>query len=86
MRNNNVPVLLDGLFGNDLPTFGNLAQWYELGGRCVRCEREGWVDRWELEKRFGPDRCYIPQLEPLLRCKGCGNKKTNRWIVRKAAR
>lgn len=85
MRNNNVPTLLDGLLGGDSPTFDNLAQWYELGGRCVHCEREGWIDRWQLAKRYGAGR-YIRQLEPLLRCKGCGNTKTNRWIVRKTAR
>lgn len=79
------PQLLDGIFGNDRATFRNLIEWYELGGRCSKCERDGWVDRWELGRRFG-EHTYIHQRESLLRCKGCGNKGTNRWIVRQMPR
>lgn len=81
----NESVILDGLLGNDRATFGNLIEWYELGGRCSKCEREGWVDRWELRRWFG-EACYIHQKEVLLRCMGCGNKGTNRWVVRKKGR
>jgi hypothetical protein len=79
------PEILDGLFGADRPTFSNLIEWIELGGRCSRCEREGWVDRWALARRFG-NGVYIHQLQPRLRCMGCGNRGANRWIVRKMQR
>ncbi|TAA54799.1 hypothetical protein [Shinella sp. JR1-6] len=81
----NAPEILDNLFGNDRVTFSNLVQWYELGGRCSKCEREGWVDRWELANRLGKVN-YIHQFQERLRCLKCGNKGSNRWIVRQAPR
>lgn len=80
-----IPVDLAGLFGADHPTFGSLPDWYVLGGHCSQCEREGWVDRWHLEARFGKDK-YIHQLRPALRCLACGNKGSNTWTVGKLPR
>nr|WP_246663804.1 hypothetical protein [Sinorhizobium sp. LM21] len=68
-----------------LPTFDSFPEYVELGGRCSKCEREGWVDRWELQRRFGV-RTYINQIRPLLRCRKCGNKGSNNWILRRAPR
>jgi DNA-directed RNA polymerase subunit RPC12/RpoP len=79
------PQILDGLFGADRPTFSNLPQWFEIGGRCSRCHRDGWLDRWELARRFGNGQ-YIHQLEHRLRCTACGHRGTNRWIVVKVPR
>lgn len=76
---------LDFLLGSEDVTFGNLVQWCELGGRCSRCKRAGWVDRWELKRKFGSLH-YIHRTQHLLRCVGCGNKGDNRWIVRKIPR
>jgi len=66
-------------------TFGKLSEWYVLGGRCVRCEREGWLDRWELQRRFGRE-TFLKDLTHKLRCMGCGNRKGNRWIIGKLPR
>jgi hypothetical protein len=80
-----IPQDLESLFGRDRPTLGALPQWYVLGGHCSNCERDGWVDRWDLERRFGRD-SYIHQLRAKLRCMGCGNKGSNTWITAKAGR
>lgn len=80
-----IPVDFETMFGAERHTFGSLPQWIVLGGHCSNCEREGWVDRWELENRFGRDR-HIYQLRPLLRCLKCGNKGSNTWIAAKQAR
>lgn len=74
------PIDMAALFAPQSPTFEGLPQWYELGGHCSQCEREGWVDRWELERRFG-DATRIADLRPALRCMKCGNKGSNTWIV-----
>jgi hypothetical protein len=68
-----------------LPTLESLAEWFVLGGRCVQCEREAWIDRWELQRRYGKKQ-YIVQLQPFLRCRKCGSKGHNRFILGKLAR
>lgn len=80
-----IPQDFEGFFGADRPTFAGLPEWYELGGHCSNCEREGWVDRAELKRRFGGDR-YIHHLRPALRCLKCGNKGSNTWIIGKKPR
>ena len=64
--------------------FHELSSWALLGGRCSRCEREGWVDRDWLEKRYPS--AVISELAPKLRCRKCGSKGGNRWIVGKPKR
>jgi hypothetical protein len=82
---NLIPQDFETLFGSARPTFGTLPQWVVLGGHCSSCEREGWVDRWELERRYGRD-CHIYRLRPFLRCLKCGNKGSNTWTAAKAER
>lgn len=67
-------------------TFDLLAQWWDLGGLCSKCEREGWLDRYELARKFSSG-CYLHSLESRLRCRGCGHKGGgNKFIVRKLPR
>jgi len=32
--------------------FQDLSSWALIGGRCAKCEREGWIDRDWLEARY----------------------------------
>lgn len=80
-----IPQDLESLFGPDRPTLGKLPDWYQLGGHCSNCEREGWIDRWELQRTVGSD-IFIYELRPFLRCLKCGNKGSNSWIVGKLPR
>jgi hypothetical protein len=76
---------LEALFAPARPTLGDLPQWYGLGGHCSRCEREGAIDRWQLQQSVGADvQLYI--LRQFLRCRKCGNKGTNTWIAAKSER
>lgn len=65
-------------------SFGDINAWVLIGGRCSRCEREGWIDRDWLEARYPS--VVISTLAPKLRCRKCGSKGTNRWIVGKPPR
>lgn len=62
----------------------DLSSWALLGGRCSRCEREGWIDRDWLEAKY--PNVVISSLAPKLRCRKCGSKGNNRWIVGKPHR
>ncbi|WLR92198.1 hypothetical protein [Shinella zoogloeoides] len=86
MRHDNlVPLDLESLFGRDRPTLSSLPDWYALGGHCSNCEREGWINRWELQREVGGD-VYLYELRPWLRCLKCGNKGSNTWITAKLPR
>lgn len=85
MARQRIPTDLEALFAPHSPTFEALPQWYDLGGHCSNCEREGWVDRWELERRYGVAR-KLSELRPSLRCLKCGNKGSNTWIVAQVPR
>ncbi|TBE73874.1 hypothetical protein ELG97_37020 [Rhizobium leguminosarum] len=50
-----------------------------LGGSCPACDREAWVDRHELRRKWG--NAFLASLQPRLRCLGCGNKQGNKWII-----
>jgi len=65
-------------------TLGTFKQWEILGGRCVACRHQGWVDKDDLRKRW--DNHYLITLQPFLRCTKCQNKGDNRWIAGKMAR
>jgi hypothetical protein len=65
-------------------TFKGLRQWQKLGAKCARCEHEGWLNRYELEREHGL--LPLAELQPLLRCKRCGNEERNRFIVAMMAR
>ncbi|PCK84403.1 hypothetical protein CPT32_24280 [Rhizobium sophoriradicis] len=60
-------------------TIDDLSQWNTLGGSCPSCEREGWIDRYELRRKWG--NAMLHSLQPRLRCLSCGNKQGNRWIL-----
>lgn len=64
----------------DPPTFGSLEQWWFLGGSCYYCHHQGWLDRYELMRRYGKD-TYIIRLSSKLKCLGCGNREHNSFIV-----
>ena len=65
--------------------FEAIPDHHALGGHCSSCERTGWVDRWEIARKFG-NRTYLSSLRQHLRCLGCGNKKGNVWILGKLPR
>jgi len=60
--------------------FEDLKEWIALGASCPSCEREAWLDRWELQRKYGKG-AYIGQLTQWLRCRGCNNKVGNKWII-----
>lgn len=66
-------------------TFDKLSEWYLLGARCSKCERAAWLDRWDLERRFSKG-AYINQLAGRLRCRACGNRSGNKFLLGKMAR
>lgn len=66
-------------------SFVRLEQWYDLGAYCSKCEREGWLDRYELAKKWSPGTIFL-SLAPRLRCLKCGNKSGNGFQIRKLAR
>lgn len=66
-------------------TLSSVPEWYVLGGHCSACKRSGWVDRYGLKHKHGPD-TKVHQLQPRLRCLVCGNKGSNRWIAMKLPR
>jgi len=55
-----------------------------LGGMCPSCEREAWLDRHELRRKWG--NAMLNSLQPRLRCLGCGNKQGNKFILGKLPR
>ncbi len=61
-------------------TFDDLPEWHALGVTCPKCEREAWLDRWEAERKWGKG-AYIGSLTLRLRCRGCGNRDGNKWIL-----
>lgn len=62
----------------------DLRQWERLGGKCIACQHEGWINKYALRQRYGRRR--LAHLEPLLRCQPCGNKGDNSFIVGMMAR
>lgn len=63
----------------------DLAEWYALGGKCAACTHKGWIDRWELARRYGK-KTIIVTLMPRLRCTACGNKHGNTLQTGRAKR
>jgi hypothetical protein len=61
-------------------TIDDIPEWNAIGGHCSKCERESWMDRWEVSKRWGKT-TYLGSLTMRLRCRGCGNRDGNKWIV-----
>lgn len=61
-------------------TFDDIPEWHALGGYCSKCERTGWVQRWDLSQKWGKG-TYLSSLTSRLRCMGCGNREGNKWIL-----
>ncbi len=59
-------------------------EYIALGGVCRKCDREGWIDRHEVRRKWG--NAILGSLQPRLRCLGCGNKEGNRFILGKLPR
>ena len=57
-------------------TLGLLEAWYVLGAKCAQCHRKGWLDRWELARRYGKG-MPLSAIAPKLRCMGCDNRQGN---------
>ena len=60
-------------------TFEDIPEWHALGAHCPKCEREAWLVRYELSRKWGT-LAYLGSLQSRLRCLGCGNKEGNKWI------
>jgi len=54
----------------------DLEEWYALGGRCSKCQHKGWLDRYEIVRRFG-SKVLLVSLMPKLRCTACHNGRGN---------
>jgi hypothetical protein len=65
-------------------SFQSLRQWQRLGGLCSHCAHEGWLDRYDLERRYGA--VQLADLQPLLLCTRCQSKGENRFIIGAMAR
>ncbi|MBD8556926.1 hypothetical protein IFT84_20665 [Rhizobium sp. CFBP 8762] len=61
-------------------TLAELKEWERLGAYCPRCEREGWLDRWALERRFGKY-ASLGQIAFKIRCAKCGSREGNRFFT-----
>lgn len=63
---------------HDGATFASLAQWEELYGYCIECERRTRLDKYKLGQRFGLN-TRINALRLGLTCQNieCKNKKGN---------
>ncbi len=46
----------------------DLQEYIAFGGVCRRCEREGWIDRYEVRRKWG--NAILGSLQPRLRCMG----------------
>lgn len=57
----------------------SMMEWECVGGRCVVCEREAWLDRWDIQR--GRSSIILSEVAKRLRCRECGNKAGNRIIL-----
>ncbi|MGL4094371.1 hypothetical protein [Agrobacterium cavarae] len=58
---------------DDVPSF------QALGGFGSACEREEWVDRDALRRKWC--NAFLGSLSGRLRCRACGNRLVNKWIL-----
>jgi hypothetical protein len=61
-------------------TFDDVPEYQAIGVSCPKCEREAWLDRWDLARRYGKG-AYLGSLTSRLRCRSCNNKLGNKWIL-----
>jgi hypothetical protein len=65
-------------------SFGDLPEWYLVGAECTACGHNAWVDRWELERRFGKDLKVVDSQQQLV-CRNC-RARGGRWVLARATR
>lgn len=56
-----------------------MMDWECVGGRCARCERESWLDRWDIQR--GRSSIILSEVAKRLRCRACGNTVGNKIIL-----
>ncbi len=66
-------------------TFSTLPEWYVVGALCCKCHRTGWLDRYDLARRFGK-RASLVNLSPRLRCVVCNQKPGNKFVIARMKR
>lgn len=60
--------------------FDDVEAFHAVGGYCSQCERVGWLNRWEVARKWGRT-TYLKALMPHLKCMGCGNKERNSFVL-----
>ena len=55
-----------------------MREWECVGGRC-ECEREAWLDRWEIQG--GRSSIVLSEVAKRLRCRSGGDTVGNRVIL-----
>ncbi|KQS84294.1 hypothetical protein ASG58_21225 [Rhizobium sp. Leaf383] len=71
---------LGPLLDPDRTTFADIPEWHTLGGHCSKCEREAWLVRWDVARKWG-NNTYRGSLASRMRCIACGNRAGNKWIL-----
>lgn len=66
-------------------TFDDIPEFHAIGVHCPKCEREAWLDRWAVQRKWGGG-VYLGSVTSRLRCRSCGNKDSNKWILGQAPR
>lgn len=64
---------------------GGSMEWETIGARCGSCEHEIWLDRYELQRKYGRD-LVLYSMIPKLRCRRCGNRQGNKIFLGKLPR
>jgi hypothetical protein len=64
---------------------GGLREWECVGARCGACEREAWLDRYDMQRKARGS-VVLSDLAPRLRCRACGNRVGNKIILGKLPR
>nr|CAD6613042.1 hypothetical protein RKHAN_02542 [Rhizobium sp. Khangiran2] len=66
-------------------TLDRLPEWYALLGYCHRCRRYGQVERRDVRLVLGGD-ALLSQIQPLLKCICCHDRRGNTLSIRKLPR
>jgi hypothetical protein len=61
-------------------TFDDIPEFNAVGCQCPKCEREAWLDRWAVQRKWGAT-TYLSSLTARLRCRSCRNREANKWIL-----
>lgn len=60
--------------------FDDIEGFRAVGGHCSKCERVGWLNRYEVARKWGRT-TYLKALMPHLRCMACGNRDHNSFVI-----